>query len=137
MKSSTLALLMTTTAVVLGGSLVESASADESGLAHEEPASPEVAPLRAPRASAKERPPAVTTSRSGFGPHKVGRQVLLLDEPVKKDAAPVPLAADLTDKTLGMGLSTEPALAASLVGLGCLISWRRRSKLARRGAWAH
>ena len=49
----------------------------------------------------------------------------------------LPLAADVADQTLARGLSTEPALAASLVALGCLISWRTRRKLARRGLWSH
>lgn len=137
MKSLRLALLTTTAAVALGGKLAGSAWADESGLSYDEPTSEEVAPVRSTRGAAKERTPAVTTGRSGFGPRSAGPRVVLLDEPVQKDAPPVPLAADLTDKTLAMGLRTEPALAASLVGLGCLISWRRRSRLARRGAWAH
>lgn len=75
-------------------------------------------------------------ARDGWGhPVPKGAVRVVLDEPVREP--PVPLAADVSEQTLGMGLSSEPALAASLVAIGCLISWRSRRSLARRGMWSH
>lgn len=136
MKSLHRALLTTALAVAALGGLeargLHDASADDSGLSTSAPAP---SPYDYARPAA---PPPVRKGRAGFGERtrELGARVVLLDEPVPKASPPVPLAADLAEQTLGMGLSSEPALAASLVGLGCLLGWRSRRKLARRGAWA-
>lgn len=135
MTSLDRALLTAALAVAALGGLeargLHDASADESGLSTSEPAP---SPYNYSRPAS---PPPPSKGRAGFGDrtHELGARVVLLDEPEPKASPPLPLAADLSDQTLGMGLSSEPALAASLVGLGCLLGWRSRRKLARRGAW--
>ncbi len=133
MKRLSCALVTTALAVVLGGGVVGSASADDSGLSSA-PEADSAAPYHPSRASTPKRALAAQV-RSGFGRREPAPRVVLLDAP-EPESPPLPLAVDVVGQSLGRGLSTEPALVASLVALGGFISSRRRAKLARRGAWA-
>lgn len=61
----------------------------------------------------------------------------LVEQEVAAVADSVPLAAGISDHALGFHMGTEPALAAALAMLGCVLGWAStRHRVLRRGRYA-
>lgn len=59
------------------------------------------------------------------------------EQEVAAVADSVPLAAGISDHALGFHMSIEPAFAAALAMLGCVIGWAStRHRVLRRGRYA-